>query len=151
MTLKTIYLKPYRMFSVVGLISFLVALYYYFFDPESSFDISVGTYIELPSFAAWLVLSAYVFFLAIIYYVAEKGKLHTRTWLVKTHFIVVLLFLLLFFVFSSFNTPFVRDLVAGTPFLTLMVVYGTLFLVDLIFFIGGIALLLVNLFTLKKN
>jgi hypothetical protein len=149
--LKTLHSKPYLLFSVTGIISLLVSAYYYFCLPDSSFDISVRKYFEINSAVAWLTLSGYNFLLAAIYFITAKRELHTRNWLVITHFVFVILFLLVFFAFSSFNAPYAREIVSGMPFLTLVVLYGMVFLTDVIFFITGIALLVVNILTMKKD
>jgi hypothetical protein len=42
-------------------------------------------------------------------------------------------------------------LLGGIPLITLITIYGIVFLIDVVFFILGILFLLINIFSLSKN
>jgi len=142
----------YQPFFGTGMFAAVIALFLKIIHPESVFDVSVyDIYISRPNSSVWFVFSLYLFFLAGIYYAVSKTKLKPRHWLVISHYVFIILFLIFFAFFSAFESHDVQDLISGTPLSTLITVYGTLFLVDLLFFFVGIILLFVNLFTLKKT
>jgi hypothetical protein len=145
------YSKPYQPFFLTAIITLLIAASYFMFSPGSEFDLEINEYFSVKSSYAWFVLSFYLFSLAALYFTATKNKLKTRKWLVTAHFIFVMLFLLIFFLFSTFNTSYVQRLVSNMQFLVLMAIYGALFLLDVIFFLVSLILLIVNIFMLKKE
>jgi|GEM_PF-6873118 len=147
---KSFFQKPQLFFLGIAVATALVAINYFYYYPESYFDLGGDIQLTLSSSTCWFIFSGYALVLAGIYYTASKGRLKTRDWLVILHFIFVILFLLVFFAFSSFNTPYVQDHISGIPFLSLMVVYGMVFLLDLIFFVISLILLLVNILSFRK-
>jgi hypothetical protein len=149
--LKTWRHKPYRPFFIVGILSLVVAFTYSIFLPDAYFDLSLKEYHMLSNFHIWLVFAGFVFLLSAIYYIAAKKQLRTYKLLVRAHFIFVILFLLFFLLFSTFNISQVQSLVSGIPFFVLVTIYGTIFILDIFFFITGLLLLLFNIFSVKKN
>jgi hypothetical protein len=143
--------KPYKPFFLVAVLSLAIAFMYRIFSPETYFDLSFYDYMTLNNFYLWIVFSAYIFLLSAIYYIVHKKGLHARTWLIRSHFIFIILFLLLLFTFSLFNTVPFQQVTSGMPFLVLFGIYGTIFFIDLVLFVIGLLILLVNIFSLKKD
>jgi hypothetical protein len=149
--LKTWQQKPYRPFFILAVISLVVALVYRLFSPATYFDISIREYYALNIFHVWLIFSTYVFLLSGIYYIIARKNLHSRTWLLRSHYIFIVLFLFFFFLFSLFNTVPVQELTSGISFYVLFGIYGMLFILDVALFIGGLLFLLVNIISLKRD
>lgn len=147
---KLFFQKPQTFFFGVALITLLVAVNYFYYYPEAYLDLGGDFEFSVSCSTCWFTFSVYTLILSGIYYTASKGGLRTRHWLLMLHFVFVILFLVLFYVFSSFNTPYVQDHISGMPFITLMITYGVLFLLDLIFFVISLILLLVNILSFKK-
>lgn len=149
--LRLFFKKPYLFFLGIAIITLLVGVIYFYYYPEAYFDLGGDYELSLSCSICWLMFSGYGFILSGIYYTAARGRLKTRNWLVLSHFIFVILFLLLFFAFSSFNTAYVQDHISGLPFFTLITVYGLIFLLDLIMFVISLILLMVNILSFKKS
>lgn len=143
--------KPYRPFFILAVISLVITLGYRIFSPATYFDINIRDYYTLNNFYLWLVFSAYVFLLGGIYFIIDRKNLHTRTWLLRAHYIFIILFLFFFFLFSLFNTVQVQELTSGISFFVLFGIYGALFIIDVVFFIAGLLLLFFNIISLKKD
>lgn len=148
--MKLFFQRPYLFFLGVAIITLLVAINYFYYYPESYFDLGGDYELSLSCSVCWGVFSGYCFILSAIYYTAAKGKLKTKGWLVLSHFIFVLLFLVLFFVFSSFNTSYVQDHISGLPFFTLITIYAIIFFLDVGLFVTGLVLLVASVLSFKK-
>ena len=149
--LTKLYRKPYEPFFIAGLVTMCIALGYFLFSRNSYFDVSLKNYMVLRSFYVWFIFSAYIFLLSGLYFAISKMKFRVKKWLLVPHFIFVILFLLSFLVFSSFNTELVKNYFAETPFLVLFSFYGLIFLLDIFFFITSMLFLIINLFSFKKE
>lgn len=147
---KTFFAKPQLFFFGVAIATLLVAVNYFYYYPEAYFDLGGNYEFSVSCATCWFAFSGYTFILSGIYYTAAKGKLKTRHWLVLLHFVFVILFLLLFFAFSSFNTPYVQDHISGIPFFTLILIYGVVFLMDLIVFVISLILLFANILSFRR-
>ncbi|WP_317897707.1 hypothetical protein [Aurantibacillus circumpalustris] len=147
---KLFFRKPQTFFFGIALVTLLVAVNYFYYYPEAYFDLGGDFEFSVSCSTCWFAFSVYTLILSGIYYTASKGGVKTRHWLLMSHFIFVILFLLMFFVFSSFNTSYVQDRISGLPFITLIVIYGVIFLLDLIFFAISMILLLLNILSFKK-
>jgi hypothetical protein len=149
--MKSLLLKPYWLFSGVAVLAFITALYYYYVYPETFFDFGTHREYYIGMHYVWLIFAIYVLGLAAIYYTATKGRLRTRRWLIGTHFAFIVLFLFLFLLLSTFNTPFIQDRISGFPLLTIIGIYAVIFLLDLISLVIGLVLLLANILLFKRN
>ncbi|PBQ30510.1 hypothetical protein CNR22_01580 [Sphingobacteriaceae bacterium] len=147
---KLFFRKPQIFFLGISLITLLAGINYFYYYPEAYFDLGGDFQLTVSCATCWFTFSGYTLTLSGIYYTASKGELKTRHWLVMLHFIFVILFLLLFFAISSFNTPYVQKHVSGMPFFSLVFIYAVVFFLDLIFFIISLILLLVNILSFKR-
>jgi len=144
--------KAYQPFVLTGLIALCIAIFFKGAYPDSVFDLSVyNKDYSIFTSRIWFLFVGYLFFLALIYFIISKTKLKTKRWLVISHYIFIVLFLVFFIIFSSFSNPGVQEMLAGIPLITLISVYGIIFLFDGVFFILGLLFLFINLFSLKKN
>jgi hypothetical protein len=144
--------KPFGPFLATGLVTATIALYLKLIHPEAWFDVSVyNTDLRASQASIWFGFSLYLFLLAGIYFLTRRAKLRMKRWLIILHYTFVLLFLILFTVFSAFNYKEVQRMVSGTPITTLILVYGLVFFTDLAFFAIGILMLPVNILSAKKN
>lgn len=149
---KTLFQKTYWLFLVTFLISFGIAVFFKIVFPDSIFELSVtDVYFNTRTSHIWFLFAGYLFVLTIIYYVIGRTKLKTKKWLVVSHYIFIILFLIFFAIFSSLTNQNVQKLFGGIPLITLITIYGIIFLIDVIFFILGILFLFINLFSLNKN
>jgi len=149
---RIIFGKPYQPFFITGVIALVISLYFRTAHPGSLFDISVyNTDFVISNSRIWFLFSAYLFFLSLIYYIISKGKLKTKRWLVISHYIFIVSFLVFFAIFSAFGNRDVRRLIADIPAITLITVYGTIFFIDVALFLFGLLFLIINLFSLKKR
>lgn len=149
---KTLLYSPFRPFFITGLATLGISLFLYIMYPVSMLDVSVyNTYFTTESFRAWLWISAYLLFLAAIYYIAFRSGLKTKTWLVITHYVFILLFLMLFILFSTFPSKDMQDILSGLSVFSLLFIYSLIFFMDVVFFFVGLILFIANLFTLNKN
>jgi hypothetical protein len=149
---KTLLYRPFKPFFVTGLATLGISLFIYVMYPMSMFDINVyNKYFTTESFKAWLWISAYLFFLAAIYYIAFRSELKTKNWLVITHYVFILLFLILFILFSTFPSKDMQDILSGLSIFSLLFVYSVIFFMDVVFFFAGLILFIANLFALNKN
>ena len=144
-------LRPQRLFLFTAFGTVIVAAVYYLFFPYAYFDLSVNRYFIISSYFLWLIFSAYLFLLATIYYVASRGKLRSRNRLVTVHYIFVLLFLVTFFGFSLFNENYVRELLSNFSMSMVFLVYGLLFLLDMVLFFTGLIFLVANILDFRKR
>ncbi|MGZ4090252.1 MAG: hypothetical protein ACXVNO_05995, partial [Bacteroidia bacterium] len=139
--------KSYQPFFGTGLFAAVIALFLKIIHPESIFDVSIYNMdIVIPNSKVWFVFSLYLFFLAGIYYVISRSRLRSKHWLVISHYVFIILFLVFFAFFSAFESRDVQNLIGGIPLSTLITIYGTIFLADVLFFFIGLLLLFVNLF-----
>lgn len=143
--------KPYKPFFLISAVTILISLTYYFYFPDSYFDISIGRYFSLSNYYAWFIFGSYTFVLGVIYYLSAQNNLKTRRWLLNTHFVFVLLFMVLFFMLSSFNTAWVREFTSARSFFSVLLVYGSLYLLDIVFLVSGLMLLVVNLLDQQRR
>lgn len=142
--------KPQLFFFGIALVTLLTGLIYFRFYPEARIDLG-GDYEFSASLAfCWLAISGYTFILSAIYYIASKGRLKMRRWLVLLHFIFLIVFLVLFLAFTSFDSAYVQDHISGLSFFTLILAYALIFLLDLIAFVIGLVLLIVNIFSFRR-
>lgn len=149
---KILFEKPFRPFFTTGVVAAGIAIFLRYVHPGSI--LSVTVYNEdyaVENFRIWTWFSASIFFLATIYYAISKTKLKTQKWLIVSHYIFILLFLLFFVLFSSFNNPDVQKLTEGVPLSILISVYGTIFIADAAFLLLGILFFLLNIVSLKKD
>lgn len=143
--------KPYLFFFIVGVITLTTALIYWYSYPEAYFDFSGRHEFSISSAYAWFFFSGYLFGLTGIYYTAVKGRLKVRGWLAATHFVFVILFLLLFVAFSAFNTTYIQHYLAGLPFFTTVFIYALVFILDLAAFVASLLMLLINLISFRRT
>ena len=144
--------RTYQLFLLIGFISLGVALFFKSVFPYTSFDLSIYDIdVSIATSRIWFLFTGYLFLLASIYFVISKTKLKTKKWLVISHYTFIVLFLVFFAIFSSFASPGVQRLFIKVPLITLVSMYGIIFLIDAVFFILGVLLLFVNLFSLSKN
>lgn len=148
--MKAVFTHPHRPFLITALLCFIIALVYRLYFRESYFDISARHYFSLSNYYAWSLLGGYVLLLSGIYYIAERGKLSIQKWMLKAHYIFLLLFLIFFFIFSSFNAGWMQDAVSSMPFMLVLSLYGIVFLLDVFLFIAGLISLVINLASMKK-
>lgn len=149
---KTLFQKTYQLFLIMGFISLGLALLFKSGFPSSVFELSISdVYFSTPTSHIWLLFAGYLFLLTAIYYVISRTKLKPKKWLVVSHYIFIILFLVFFALFSSFTNQRIQNLFGGIPLITLISLYGIIFLIDAVFFILGILFLLLNLFSLSKN
>lgn len=149
---KTLFQKTYWLFLITFLISFGVALFFKIGFPDSIFELSItDVYFSTRTSHIWFLFAGYLFILTIIYYVISRTKLKAKKWMVVSHYIFIILFLVFFAVFSSLTNQRVQMLFGGIPLITLITLYGIVFLIDVVFFILGILFLLINIFSLGKN
>jgi hypothetical protein len=147
---QVIFEKPYQPFLLTGLIIFCVAIFIRGSYPNSLFEVSIyNVDYSTSTSRIWFIFSGYLFFLAFVYYIVFRNSLRTKKWLVISHYAFIILFLALFSAFSAFSSPHIQDLMSSVPFTTLITIYGIIFLADLVLFISGIVLLIINLFSLK--
>lgn len=136
----------------MGFISLGIAVFFRRAFPNSIFEVSVSdVYFSTTTSRIWFLFAGYLFLLTGIYFVINKKKLKSKKWLVISHYIFIILFLVFFAIFSSLSNPNVQKLFGGIPLITLITLYGIIFLVDVVFFILGIVFLFINLFSLSKN
>jgi hypothetical protein len=149
---KILLYQPFKPFFITGLATLGIALFLYVMYPVAFFDFSgYGTRIELENYKVWLLISAFLFFLSLIYFVAYRSNLKAKTWLVILHYIFILLFLIFFIAFSLFGSKDFQEMIADIPLLVLISAYGLIFAIDAGLFALGLLLFLVNLFSLRKN
>ena len=141
--------KAARLFFYTGVATLGISLVYYIFFPESFFDLSVGTYFSISSGPLWLIFTVYLLLLSALYYVAARGRLKVRKWMLVSHYLFVVMFLLVFLLFSQFNEDYTRRLLSTYSAMGVVIIYSTIFLVDIILFIAGIAILAANLLVLS--
>jgi hypothetical protein len=148
---QVIFEKPYQPFLLTGLLIFCVAIFIRGAYPDSLFEVSIYNtdYSALMS-RIWFGFAGYLFFLALVYYIVFRNSLRTKKWLVVLHYVFVALFLAMFTLFSIFPSPAMQKTVRGIPLTTLITIYGIIFLADVLLFISGILLLIINLFSLKQ-
>jgi len=144
--------RAYQLFLLIGFISLGVALFFKSTFPDTFFDVSIYDIdISMATSRIWFLFTGYLFLLAFIYFVIGKTKLKTKKWLVISHYTFIVLFLVFFALFSSFGNPSVQRLFTRVPLITLISLYGIVFLIDTVFFILGVLLLFINLFSLNKD
>lgn len=144
--------KSYQPFFGTGLFAAVIALFLKIVHPESTFDVSIYNMdLVVLNSKVWFVFSLYLFFLSGVYYVISRTKLKPKHWLVVSHYVFIVLFLVFFGFFSAFESRDVQSLIEGIPLSTMITVYGTIFLADVLFFFIGVLLLFVNLFSLRKT
>jgi hypothetical protein len=142
----------YRLFLLTGFVSLCIALVFKGVYPTSFLDVSIyGVDINIASSQIWFLFTGYLFLLTSIYFVISKAKLKTKKWLVISHYSFIVLFLVFFAIFSSLSSWGAQRLLDEIPLITLITIYGILFLIDVIFFALGILFLFVNIFSLSKN
>ncbi len=149
---KTLFENAYQLFFITGLISASVAFFFKVAYPNSLFNVSVydANFITKTS-RIWFLFTGYLFLLAFIYYIISRSTLKTKRWLVISHYTFILLFLTFFAIFSSLTNQNIQKLFGGIPLITLITIYGIVFLIDVVFFILGIVFLIINLLSLNKN
>jgi len=143
--------KPYKPFFLLGIVCAIITVLYQVLSPETYFDLSFYEYMTLNHFYVWLIFTCYVFLLSGVYYVTHRKGLHVRTWMLRSHFVFISIFLILLFTFSLFNTVSFQHITSGMPFLVLFGIYGIIFFIDLVLFGVSLVLLLVNIFSMKKD
>lgn len=144
--------KAYQPFLATALITLGIALFFKGVYPGSVFDVSVYDIdFNIATSRVWFLFTGYLLFLSIIYFVISRNRLKTKKWLVISHYVFIVSFLVFFMVFSSFSSPGVKKLTADIPIVSLITLYGTIFLLDVIFFALGLIFLLINLFSLSRN
>lgn len=149
---KILLYRPFKPFFITGLATLGISLFLYIMYPVSLFDFSgYGTRIEIENFKMWLLISSFFFFLAGIYFIAEKINLKTKTWLVILHYIFMLLFLIFFTAFSLFGSKDFQQLISNVPLLVLISVYGVIFAIDAGLFVLGLLLFFINVISLHKD
>lgn len=149
---KTLYQKTYQLFLIMGFISLGLALLFKSGFPNSVFELSVSdVYFSTPTSRIWLLFAGYMFLLTSIYYIISRTKLKTKKWLVISHYTFIILFLVFFAIFSSLSNQRIQNLFGGIPLITLISLYGMIFLIDAVLFILGILFLLINLVSLHRN
>lgn len=142
--------KPARLFFYAAVATLIISFIYFRFFPESYFDLNVGTYFTISSGLLWLLFSGYLLLLASIYFVAARGTLTIRSWLIGAHYVFVLLFLLVFLVFSQFNERYVRELLQTNSAATVFLIYSVIFLIDALLFLTSMVLLVANLVQMAR-
>jgi len=149
---KILLQKPYMPFLVTALFAIAIAVIFKGIFPHERLDVSIyNEDYSISQSRIWFLFTAYLFFLAGIYFVISRAKLRIKRSLVISHYVFITLFLSFFVIFSVFSTPAVQRLISGFPLSTLITVYGIIFIADAFFFSLGIILLFVNLFSLKKD
>jgi hypothetical protein len=149
---KVLIERPMLPFLLTALFAMMVALFFLSLFPQARFDLSIYNHaISIKQSAVWLLFSAYLFLLGTIYYVISSVRLRTKKWLVLSHYVFIVLFLIFFALFSSFANRGVQKLISGIPLTTLITLYGTIFVIDALFFLLGLLMLVANLLTLKKS
>ena len=146
------YESVYPLFILTAFVALCVAVVFKEIFPASFFDVSITDFtFSISSSRIWFMFAAYLLVLATIYFIISKTNLKTKKWLVVSHYTFILLFLVFFAIFSSLSNAGVQKLLSGIPVLSIITAYGVVFLIDIIFFILGIFLLLINLFSLSKK
>jgi hypothetical protein len=144
--------KAFQPFFITGLIAASIALFLKIVYPASLFDISIyNSDIQIENSKIWMAFALYLFLLAGIYYIVNRNGLRVKRWLVISHYVFILLFLLFFVLFSAFGNDDVQGMIASIPLSTIITVYGIIFLADVSFFVIGLLLLFVSLFSLNKS
>ena len=148
---KILLYQPFKPFFITGLATLGISLFLYIMYPVTFFDFSgYGTQIELENYKVWLLISSFLFFLALIYYVAYRSKLKAKAWLVILQYIFIVLFLIFFTAFSLFGSKDFQQMIADVPLLVLISVYGLIFTIDAGLFALGILIFFINLLSLRK-
>lgn len=149
---NTLFEKAYQPFLLIGFISIGVASFFKVAYPNSFFDVSFyNVAFNTTTSRIWFLFAGYLFLLAFVYYIISRTTLKTKRWLVISHYTFIILFLVFFAIFTSLTNQNVQKLFGGIPLITLITIYGIIFLIDAVFFVLGILLLFVNLFSLNKN
>lgn len=149
---KTLFEKTYQLFLITGIISFGIAFFFKTAFPKSFFELSVyDVYFTTLTSRIWFLFSGYLFLLSTIYYIISRTKLKMKTWLVISHYTFIILFLVFFALFTSLTNQRIQSLFGGIPLITLISIYGIVFLIDAVFFVLGLLFLFVNLFSLRKK
>lgn len=149
---KTLFEKTYQLFLITGIISLGIAIFFKIIFPKSLFELSVyDVYFITLTSRIWFLFSGYLFFLSTIYYVISRTKLKTKKWLVISHYTFIILFLVFFAIFTSLTNQRIQSLFGGIPLITLISIYGIVFLIDAVFFVLGLLFLFVNLISLRRN
>lgn len=149
---KILLYQPFKPFFITGLATLGISLFLFVMYPVALFDFSgYGKHIELENYKVWLLISSFLFFLSLIYFVAYRSNLKAKSWLVIIHYIFIVLFLIFFTAFSLFGSKDFQQIMADTPLLVLISIYGLIFVIDAGLFVIGLLLLLINLFSLSKN
>jgi hypothetical protein len=148
---KLFFDKAHQPFLLTALIALSIAIFFKGAHPGSFFDIALYDFsFEISTSRAWFIFTGYLFFLALVYYIIRRARLLTKKWLVVSHYVFIVCFLIFFAAFSVFENPGFKALTKNIPFITLVSIYGVLFLFDVIFFAFGIILFIVNLVSLRK-
>jgi hypothetical protein len=146
--------KAFRFFLITAIASALMSVIMYFYNKEAMLDFTVFDLSIHSSYATvWEIFSIYLFVLSLIYLIIDNSSLQPNRWLVTSHFVFVISFLLVFMGFSLFDTTGFRILISvyQIPTITVFVIYAFLLVTDLVLFLLGLIFLLLNLLSLHKE
>lgn len=149
---KIILESAYQPFLLLGLIALSISIFFKGLHPDSFFDVSIFNMdFSIATSRIWFLFTGYIFFLVLIYYIISRTTLRSKQWMIISHYIFILLFLIFFSIFLSFGNTSVQSLMTKIPFSTLISIYGIILITDVSLFIFGVLFLLLNLISLRKN
>jgi len=144
--------KAYQPFFLTGFISFCIVVFYFGAYPNSFFDVNFYTIkFSIATYNVWLLFAGYLFSLAGIYYIIGRTKLKIKKWLVISHYIFIVSFLIFFVIANAFTNTDVQNMLVGIPLLTVLTAYSIVLVIDITLFILGIIFLFISIISLRRD